>query len=330
MTPGRGQVGESCCKREAGPSEDGTYWYLAQLSGQNRVCNGMLSPLAMLGVRRKGRSSQTLKCEGCAGHSTVKTGDMKTGSLDARGRSNKKALCHGGVESGVAKGHGAVGMTGNGDKRKRVIGFTWRLVRWSVVLLISLKCGCFDMDFSVLRGRRLGGCGWTRWKDPVRDLSCQIENKPSGIAEEVRKCFASLGTILADSKLPTTFWASAKSTFLLPLRMSREFGSLLSSLITGHHDELFREKMFDGKDDGMVSLLGYSLNYTREIKMQGTFVVEKEWEMTQCKIGVVVMPQFGKEKDASYFDSPSKQMGNDDPKSYCWMMRERSVNEDGF
>ncbi|GKB09832.1 putative ribonuclease H-like domain-containing protein [Tanacetum coccineum] len=134
-------------------------------------------------------------------------------------------------------------------------------------------------------------------------------------------------TMLADSKLPTTFWAEAVSTacyvqnmvlivkphnktpyelfrgIKLALSFMKPFGCHVTILNT--LDSLGK---FDGKSDKVTA--GTSTNEstcTQEDQNAGTFP-EKDKTNQDC----IMMPIW---KDTSYFDSPSKQMGYDDLKS---------------
>ncbi|GJT38160.1 putative ribonuclease H-like domain-containing protein [Tanacetum coccineum] len=108
-----------------------------------------------------------------------------------------------------------------------------------------------------------------------REYSVARNPQKNGVAERRnRTLLKAARTMLADSKLLTTFWAEAVSTACYVQNRV---------LIVKPHNktpyELFRGK-FDGKSDAV----------------------------TACT-------STNESADASYFDSPSKQMGNDDPKS---------------
>ncbi|GJX34308.1 putative ribonuclease H-like domain-containing protein [Tanacetum coccineum] len=232
-----------------------------------------------------------------------------------------------------------------------------------------------------------------------REYSVARTPQQNGVAERRnRTLIEAARTMLADSKLPTTFWAEAVSTacyvqnrvlIVKPhnktpyelfrgikpaLSFMKPFGCHVTILNTldhlgkfdGKSDEGFfvgyslsskafrvyntrtkkveenlhigfleNKPMIEGNGPKWlfdIDSLTQSMNYvpvtagtstnesagTQEDQNAGTFL-EKDGTSQDC----VVMPIW---KDASYFDSPSKQMGNDDPKSIADDPKE---NEDG-
>ncbi|GKA25086.1 putative ribonuclease H-like domain-containing protein [Tanacetum coccineum] len=156
-----------------------------------------------------------------------------------------------------------------------------------------------------------------REKGIRREYSIARTPQQNGVAERRnRTLIEAARTMLVDFKLPTTFWAKAVSTayyvqnrvlivkphnktpyelfrgFKLDLSFMRPFGCHVTILNT--LDNLGK---FDGKsDEGFF--VGYSLS---------SKVFRKEEISQDC----IMMPIW---KDASYFDSPSKDVGNDEPK----------------
>ncbi|GKD53874.1 putative ribonuclease H-like domain-containing protein [Tanacetum coccineum] len=142
-------------------------------------------------------------------------------------------------------------------------------------------------------------------------------------------------TMLADSKLPTTFWAEAVSTACYvqnrvlivkphnktPYELFRGFKPALSFMkpfgchvtILNTLDSLGK---FNGKSDE-----GTSTN--ESAGTQGDLDAGTLTGKDGTSQDGIVMPIW---KDASYFDSPSKQVGNDDPKS---TVDDKKEDEDG-
>ncbi|GJU11637.1 putative ribonuclease H-like domain-containing protein [Tanacetum coccineum] len=155
----------------------------------------------------------------------------------------------------------------------------------------------------------------------------------NGVAERRnRTLIEAARTMLANSKLPTTFWVEAVSTACYvknrvlvikphnktPYELFRGFKPALSFMkpfgchvtILNTLDSLGK---FDGKSDEAF-FVGYSLiaagtNSNKSAGTQGNLNVGT---FTATSQDCIVMPIW---KDASYFDSPSKEVGNDDPKS---------------
>ncbi|GJY98453.1 putative ribonuclease H-like domain-containing protein [Tanacetum coccineum] len=145
-----------------------------------------------------------------------------------------------------------------------------------------------------------------------REYSVAKTPEQNGVAKRMnRTLIKAARTMLADSKLPTTFWVEAVSTAcyvqnkvlvvkphnktpyelfrgLKPaLNFMRPFGCHVTILNT-----LVNLGKFDGKsDEGFF--VGYSLS-SKAFRVQSLMNVQK---------------------DASYFDSPSKDVGNGEPKS---------------
>ncbi|GJU52826.1 putative ribonuclease H-like domain-containing protein [Tanacetum coccineum] len=165
-----------------------------------------------------------------------------------------------------------------------------------------------------------------REKGIKREYNVARTPQQNGVAERRNRILIEAArTMLADSKLPTTFWVEAVSTACYvqnkvlvvkphnktPYELFRGFKPALSFMrpfrchvtILNTLDSLGK---FDGKsDDGFF--VGYSLSSTQEEFNAGTST-HKEEISQDC----IMMPIW---KDASYFDSPSKDVGNDEPKS---------------
>ncbi|GKE03822.1 retrovirus-related pol polyprotein from transposon TNT 1-94 [Tanacetum coccineum] len=194
----------------------------------------------------------------------------------------------------------------------------------------------------------------TEFKNKVMDNFCKEKGirRENGVAERRnRTLIEAVRTMLADSKLPTTFCAEAVSTacyvqnrvfiikphnktpfrgIKLALSFMKPFGCHVTILNT--LDSLGK---FDGKSDEEnkpmiegngpkwlfdIDSLAQSMNYvlvtagtstnessgTQEDQNAGTFP-EKGETSHEC----IMMPIW---KDASYFDSSSKDAGNDEPK----------------
>ncbi|GJR39601.1 putative ribonuclease H-like domain-containing protein [Tanacetum coccineum] len=124
-----------------------------------------------------------------------------------------------------------------------------------------------------------------REKGIRREYSVARTPQQNGVAERRnRTLIEAARTMLADSKLPTTFWAEAVSTACYV-----HLSNLMKS------DEGF--PIVDIPPLSSKALSGYTTTRTR-----------KEEISQDC----IVMPIW---KDASYFDSPSKDVGNGEPKS---------------
>ncbi|GJR36912.1 putative ribonuclease H-like domain-containing protein [Tanacetum coccineum] len=134
-------------------------------------------------------------------------------------------------------------------------------------------------------------------------------------------------TMLADSKLPTIFWAKAVSTACYvqnrvlvvkphnktPYELFRGFKSALSFMRPfGCHvtilNTLENLGKFDDKSDE-VAAGTISNEYARTQEELNAGTSNQKEEITQ---DCIVMPIW---KDAIYFDSPSKDVGNGEPKS---------------
>ncbi|GJR44607.1 putative ribonuclease H-like domain-containing protein [Tanacetum coccineum] len=171
----------------------------------------------------------------------------------------------------------------------------------------------------------------------MREYSVARTPQQNGVAERRNMTLIKAArTMLADSKLPTTFWAEAVSTacyvqnrvlvvkpynktpyelfrgFKPALSFMRPFGCHVTILNT--LDSLGK---FDGKsDEGFF--VGYSLSIaagtiTNESACtQGELNAGTSTQKEEISQDCIMMPIW---KDASYFDSPSKDVGNGDPKS---------------
>ncbi|GJY23164.1 ribonuclease H-like domain-containing protein [Tanacetum coccineum] len=108
-------------------------------------------------------------------------------------------------------------------------------------------------------------------------------------------------TMLADSKLPTTFWAEAVSTACYASRLQKCEVSLLDILeVVKHIGYNTRTEVAAG------TITNESAGAQGEINAATS--TQKEEISQDC----IMMPIW---KDASYFDSPSKDVGNVEPKS---------------
>ncbi|GKB82255.1 putative ribonuclease H-like domain-containing protein, partial [Tanacetum coccineum] len=116
----------------------------------------------------------------------------------------------------------------------------------------------------------------------------------------------------ADFKLPTTFWAEAVSNACYVQNRV-----LLVKLHNKTPDELFRGK-FDGKsDEGFfvrysLSSKAFRVYNTRTRRVEENLHISSCRQKEEISQECIVMPIW---KDASYFDSPSKDVGNGKPKS---------------
>ncbi|GJW02822.1 ribonuclease H-like domain-containing protein [Tanacetum coccineum] len=141
-----------------------------------------------------------------------------------------------------------------------------------------------------------------REKGIKREYSIARTPQQNGVAERRnRTLIEAARTMLADSKLPTTFWAEAISTALLLQNR------LLRASFNGKSDEE-NEPMKEGLDqNGLFDIdsLTQSMNYVPVTAgtVSNVFVGKSE-ENSQDSI---VMPIW---KDTSYFDSPTKDVDN--------------------
>ncbi|GJU53328.1 putative ribonuclease H-like domain-containing protein [Tanacetum coccineum] len=134
-------------------------------------------------------------------------------------------------------------------------------------------------------------------------------------------------TMLANSKLPTTFWAKAVSTACYehnrvlvvkphnktPYELFRGFKPALSFMRPfGCHvtilNTLDNLGKFDGKSDEVAAGTITNESASTQGELNAGTSTQKEEISQDC----IVMPIW---KDASYFDSPSKNVGNGKPKS---------------
>ncbi|GJS28018.1 putative ribonuclease H-like domain-containing protein [Tanacetum coccineum] len=191
-----------------------------------------------------------------------------------------------------------------------------------------------------------------REKGIKREYSVARTPQQNGVAERRnRTLIEAARTMLADSKLPTTFWAEAVSTACYvqnrvlvvkphnktPYELFRGFKPALSFIRPfGCHVTILNTldslSKFDGKSDeenkpmiegnGLKWLFDIdsrtqSMNYVpvtagtisnESIGTQGVFSIGRSEEISQ---DCIVMPIW---KDASYFDSPYKDVDNGEPK----------------
>ncbi|GJX26171.1 putative ribonuclease H-like domain-containing protein [Tanacetum coccineum] len=161
-----------------------------------------------------------------------------------------------------------------------------------------------------------------------REYSVARTPQQNGVAERRNKTLIEAArTMLADSKLPTTFWAEAISTAcyvhnrvlvvkphnktpyelfrgLKPaLNFMRPFGCHVTILNT--LDNLGK---FDGKSDKVAAGTISNESAGTQGELNADTSAQKEEISQDCS----VMPIW---KDATYFDSPSKDVGNCEPKS---------------
>ncbi|GKB58690.1 putative ribonuclease H-like domain-containing protein, partial [Tanacetum coccineum] len=167
-----------------------------------------------------------------------------------------------------------------------------------------------------------------REKGIKREYSVARTPQQNGVAERRnRTLIEAAKTMLADSKLPTTFWAEAVSTAYYvqnrvlvvkpynktPYELFRSFKPALSFMrpfgchvtILNTLDSLGK---FDGKNDEVAAGTITNESAGTQGELNAGTSTQKE-EITQ---DCIVMPIW---KDASYFDSPSKDVGNGEPKS---------------
>ncbi|GJR57860.1 putative ribonuclease H-like domain-containing protein [Tanacetum coccineum] len=143
-----------------------------------------------------------------------------------------------------------------------------------------------------------------REKGIKREYSVARTPQQNGVAERRNMTLIEAArTMLADSKLPTTFWAEAVSTACYALSFMRPFGCHVTILNT--LDSLGK---FDGKsDEGFF--IGYSLSSKAfKVKFSNVFAGTVKETSNKC----IVMPIW---KDTSYFDSPTENVDNGEPKT---------------
>ncbi|GJT09561.1 putative ribonuclease H-like domain-containing protein [Tanacetum coccineum] len=170
-----------------------------------------------------------------------------------------------------------------------------------------------------------------------REYSIAMTPQQNGVVERRNmKLIEATRTMLADSKLPTIFWAEAVSTACYvqnrvlvvkpynktPYELFRGLKPALSFMrpfgchvtILNNLDNLGK---FDGKsDEGFF--VGYSLSVNagtisnESTGTQGELNAGASTQKEEISQDCIVMPIW---KVASYFDSPSKDVGNGEPKS---------------
>ncbi|GJX39055.1 putative ribonuclease H-like domain-containing protein [Tanacetum coccineum] len=156
------------------------------------------------------------------------------------------------------------------------------------------------LDESMLWHKRLGYINFENINKLVKD---NLDPQQNGIAERWnRTLIEAARTMLADSKLPTTFWES--SSLLAMYRIGSYLGK------------------FDGKsDEGFFVRYSLSSKAFRGITQEtGTIINESAGTQGELNAGTseeisqdcIVMPIW---KDASYFDSLSKDVDDGEPKS---------------
>ncbi|GJY74402.1 putative ribonuclease H-like domain-containing protein [Tanacetum coccineum] len=172
-------------------------------------------------------------------------------------------------------------------------------------------------------------------KDIRREYSVPRTPQQNGVAERRnRTLIKDARTMLADSKLPTTFWAEAVSTACYvhnrvlvvkphnktPYELFRVKASLMEKVMKV---SLFLENkpMIEGNGPKWlfdIDSLTQSMNYVPVAA--GTIINKSAGTQGELNAGTskeisqdcIVMPIW---KDASYFDSPSKDVDNGEPKS---------------
>ncbi|GJX20295.1 putative ribonuclease H-like domain-containing protein [Tanacetum coccineum] len=133
--------------------------------------------------------------------------------------------------------------------------------------------------------------------------------------------------MLADSKLPTTFWAEAVSTACYvqnrvlvvkphnktPYELFRGFKPALSFMRPfGCHVTILNTLDNLGKFDGKSDEVAVGTISNESAGTQGELNAGTSTQKEEINQDCILMPIW---KDASYFDSPSKDVGNGEPKS---------------
>ncbi|GJX45577.1 putative ribonuclease H-like domain-containing protein [Tanacetum coccineum] len=175
------------------------------------------------------------------------------------------------------------------------------LIRETLLPKESLTClvAKATLDESMLWHRRLGHI--IKKKVIKREYSVARTPQQNGVAKRRnRTLIEAARTMLADSKLPITFWAEAISTACYV------------------HN---RASLMAKSDEGFF--VGYSLStiINESAGTQGELNIGTSEEISQ---DCIVMPIW---KDASYFDSPSKDVDNGEPKSAT---DDQKQDEDGL
>ncbi|GKE99996.1 putative ribonuclease H-like domain-containing protein, partial [Tanacetum coccineum] len=164
-----------------------------------------------------------------------------------------------------------------------------------------------------------------REKGIKREYSVAKTPQQNGVAERRnRTLIEAARTILADSKLPTTFWAKAVSTtcyvqnrvFVVkpynktPYELFRGFKPALSFMRPfGCHVTILNTLDSLGKFDGKSDEVTVGTIINESAGTQREFNAGTSEEISQ---DCIVMPIW---KDASYFDSPTQDVDNGEPKS---------------
>ncbi|GJS22438.1 putative ribonuclease H-like domain-containing protein [Tanacetum coccineum] len=167
-----------------------------------------------------------------------------------------------------------------------------------------------------------------REKGIRREYSVARTPQQNGVAERRnRTLIEAARTMLADSKLPTTFWAEAVSTACYvqnrvlvvkphnktPYELFRGFKPALSFMRPfGCHVTILNTLDNLGKFDGKSDEVAAGTITNESAGTQGDLNAGTSTGKEGTSQDYIVMPIW---KDASYFDSLSKDVGNDEPKS---------------
>ncbi|GJS90419.1 zinc finger BED domain-containing protein RICESLEEPER 2-like protein [Tanacetum coccineum] len=167
-----------------------------------------------------------------------------------------------------------------------------------------------------------------REKGIKREYSVARTPQQNGVAERRNTTLIEAArTMLADCKLPTTFWAKTVNTTCYvqnkvlavkphnktPYELFRGFKVALSFLRPfGCHVTILNTLDNLGKFDGKSDEATAGTIYNESASAQGDLNAGTSTKKEAISKNYIMMPIW---KDASYFDSPSKDVGNDEPKS---------------
>ncbi|GJW09565.1 putative ribonuclease H-like domain-containing protein [Tanacetum coccineum] len=169
---------------------------------------------------------------------------------------------------------------------------------------------------------------YSREKGIKREYSVARTPQQNGVAERRNGTLIEAArTILVDSKLPTIFWAEAVSTACYvknrvlvvkphnktPYELFRGFKPALSFMRPfGCHVTILNTLDNLGKFDGKIDEVDAGTITNESAGTQGELNVGTSTQKEEISKDCIVMPIW---KDASYFDSPSKDVDNGEPKS---------------
>ncbi|GJS33055.1 putative ribonuclease H-like domain-containing protein [Tanacetum coccineum] len=159
---------------------------------------------------------------------------------------------------------------------------------------------------------------------PKESLTCLVAKSNNGVAERRnRTLIEAARAMLADSKLPTTFWAEAVSTTCS--KAFRVYNTRTRRVEENLHIGFLENKpMIEGNGPKWlfnIDSLTQSMNYVpiaagtitnESAGTQGELNVCTSTQKEEISQDCIVMPIW---KDDSYFDSPSKDVSNSEPKS---------------